>query len=72
MFLYPVIKRIKKKVQNDSPVLIKCTDLSHNDVAVEHAQQNPNLTQQHVALTVGDLGNGDLQHQLHQVTLPYV
>lgn len=56
----------------NTPVLIECTDLSYNDVAVEYAEQNPDLPQQHVALTVGHLGHGDLQHQLHQVALPQV
>ena len=31
-------RKKKNKLQNDSPVLIKHTDLSHYDVAVEHAQ----------------------------------
>lgn len=56
----------------DSPVLVKCTDFSHDDVAVQHAQQDSHLAQQHVALPLGDLGHGDLQHHLHQVALPNV
>lgn len=51
-------------------MLIERTDLSHDNVAVEHAEQDADLPQQHVALTVGDLRHGDLQHQLHQVAFP--
>ena len=53
-------------------MLIKRTDLSDDDVAVEHAQQDPDLTEQHVALALGDLRHRDLQQQLHQVTLPHI
>lgn len=41
-------------------MLIKCSDLSHDDVAVQHAQQDADLAQQHIALPLGDLGHCDL------------
>lgn len=59
-------------VLTDTPVFIKCTDLSHDDVAVQHTQQDPDLPQEHVSLTLGDLGYGHLQHQLHQVAFIWI
>lgn len=53
-------------------MLIKRTDFPHYDVAVQHAQQDADLAQQHVALPLGDLGHGDLQHHLNQVAFPNV
>lgn len=55
-----------------SPVLVEGCDLSDDDVAIEHAQENLHLPEQQVTLALEDLAHRNLQHQLHQILLPRV